>query len=121
MLHAIIRSPKLCDLYSKQERKIMTEKQIEQANKEAFTRLRFSNINESNATGQITSLCNSVNEALNFKYDESSPNEKKRKIVKAENISHKLSLTNSDNNSMKAMEPKQRYKLDPATLNLKLQ
>ena len=29
MLHAIIRSPKLCDLYSKQERKIMTEKQIE--------------------------------------------------------------------------------------------
>ena len=37
----------------------MTEKQIEQANKEAFKRLRFGNINESNATGQITSLCNS--------------------------------------------------------------
>ena len=40
MLHAIIRSPKLCDIYSKQEQRLMTQQQIAKANHEAYLKLR---------------------------------------------------------------------------------
>ena len=64
MLHAILRSPKMTDLYSKQMRKKMTGEEIEKSNKKAYIELYRSNVNVNNADQIISQLAHSVNETL---------------------------------------------------------
>ena len=55
-MHAVIRSPLLCDIYSKQDRKIMNQKQLASANKEAFATLRESGLDEADPQKFINEL-----------------------------------------------------------------
>ena len=61
MMHAVIRTPKLVDLFHKTERKRMIEKDIVLADQAAHQNLRRCNINETNYENFIDELSSSVN------------------------------------------------------------
>ena len=63
-ISAVIRSPLLCGMYAKEDRKLMSQQQISKANKEAFLVLSQYNCDEQNAEGFIKKLTGSVNELL---------------------------------------------------------
>ena len=64
MVHAIVRSPKLSDMYAKEEIRLRTEKRIVYERKEAFRNLRGSNVDETTAPDFIKGLSDSVNMSL---------------------------------------------------------
>ena len=55
-----MRTPKLCDLYHKTERKKLTEKEIAQANREAILNLRQEKVSEQNYPTFINELVGTV-------------------------------------------------------------
>ena len=61
MMHAVIRTPKLVDLFHKTERKRMTEKDIVKADQTAHLNLRKYKIDETNYEYFIDQLSSSVN------------------------------------------------------------
>ena len=56
ILYAVIRTPKLCDLFHRAERRRLTEKHIQDADKEAYLSLRQYKVNENNAEKFIENL-----------------------------------------------------------------
>ena len=64
MLNAVVRSPKLIDMYWKQESKVKSKSQIEQARQDAYLKLRQSQVDENNAGGFIKDLQGSVLQSL---------------------------------------------------------
>ena len=64
MVHAVIRSPLLSDMYSKQDRKVMTQKQVAQANQEAFKTLCKNGIDQANPQIFINKLNDSVSSLI---------------------------------------------------------
>ena len=85
MLHAVIRSPKLSDLYAKEERKHMTAQQITQANKEAFKKLRQNTVSEKNAKKFIVDLSSSVNQSLKIRYNSMQEQARKASYTASDN------------------------------------
>ena len=63
MFHAIIRSPKLCDLYHRTEAKKVNEERREQAKNDAFLLLRQEKVNE-NSKPFIENLISEVHHFL---------------------------------------------------------
>ena len=64
MVHAVVRSPKLSDMYSKEEMKLKKKKRIVQERDEAFRNLRSSNVGETTAQDFIRGLSDSINMTL---------------------------------------------------------
>ena len=61
MLHAVVRSPLLCDKYAKEDRKLMCERQASKAKREAVRVLSQYKFDEKNADILIKDLSESIN------------------------------------------------------------
>lgn len=61
MLHAVVRSPLLCDKYAKEDRKLMSEQQASKAKREAVAVLSQYKFNEKNADSFLKELSESIN------------------------------------------------------------
>ena len=64
ILQAILRTPKLCDIFHKTEKRRQTEQNIQTENQRAFKFLRTLNIDETNATSFIEKLANDIHVQL---------------------------------------------------------
>ena len=64
MFNAVIRTPKLCDMFHKAEKKRLTEKEISIANQSAITNLRLFKVDETNSAAFIEDLSVSVHHEL---------------------------------------------------------
>ena len=64
MVYAVIRAPKLCDMFHKAERKKYREEQIAKNEEEAFLHLRQEKVSELNSQAFIDNLVQQISNLL---------------------------------------------------------